>query len=265
MNVTSLTDSQGCINRSCITFCDDDNFDIDKFMLASSADSTASMMMTNEPDTIPAGNIAAFSSTLRTSRIRKGGDSVNSAFKPQEAMFVQESDDERSVEASLAKDMAQLSVTERNNALEDIHGVRTEYVHEDPAYVDSCIEQLKNSLNEMRNDSNEKADPYHKAVSLGPQYFDRKFYLMFLRAREFNIRDTVNLILNHFAFKLRLFGPEKLAKEITLEDLNEDDMNAMRTGYVLFSPVKDAVGRTVALNSSKYATCSVWDNQVRFM
>ena len=161
----------------------------------------------------------------------------------------------------LANDLAQLSVDQRNLVLEDIHGVHT-FNKEDPTFVDNCIEQVYREITKIPN-SNRSA--YNKANFLAPTRVskNRKFNLMFLRAASFDPKATAHRIVKHFEFKLRLFGPEKLTQDITIDDLNEDDLSAYKSGYSLVLPGKDCTGRAVVVMTSKFANCKTWENQVR--
>ena len=300
MNVTSLTDKHGCINNSCINFCDDDNHNIGNFLASSSMPSSKdpSIGSTPTPTTVPVDSLkwelplTAMGATKEQTTSTKPNNSIDDHLDEIDGIVnslgmvmwkdfdrnddstardTAGSDDHLSnkarSEAALAKEMATLSVEERNNILEDIHGVRTEFANEDPDYVDDCIMQLKQMLHDICRDGTSSShakgiEAYSKAMSSCPDYFDRKFYLMFLRSREFDIRETSMLFLAHFAFKSRLFGTEKLGRDITLDDLNEDDIAALHSGYHLFPADRDSAGRAVGTLSSKYATCNSWDDQV---
>ena len=50
-----------------------------------------------------------------------------------------------------------------------------------------------------------------------------------------------------FENKRNLFGEEKLAKTIELEDLSEDDKKSMATGAVQILPQRDSSGRAVVI------------------
>jgi hypothetical protein len=86
---------------------------------------------------------------------------------------------------------------------------------------------------------------------------------MFLRADNFNVRQTVKRMVSHFKHKLGVFGMEKLAKAITLEDLDEDVMDAISTGSIQFLPKKDRSGRTVCIIFNRLIEYKTINNQVR--
>jgi hypothetical protein len=65
-----------------------------------------------------------------------------------------------------------------------------------------------------------------------------------------------------FQRKLELFGENKLVKKITLEDMDEDDMAAVKSGSVHFLSQKDRAGRPVFFSAQKYDNYKRWENQV---
>jgi hypothetical protein len=67
----------------------------------------------------------------------------------------------------------------------------------------------------------------------------------------------------YFEHKLELFGADKLVKRITLEDMNEDDMAAGRTGAVTILPQKDQAGRSILFTHPTRYAFKHWKNQVR--
>ena len=165
-------------------------------------------------------------------------------------------------ECSLADDIAKLSVQERTELLEDIHGVHT-FQEEDPNYIDRCIDEIQKHINRMSNSSR---SAYNKANFLAPSKVSksRKFNLMFLRAACYDTKIAAKRMCKHFEYKLNLFGPEKLTKDITYDDLSGDDIEALHSGYSLRLPGKDSTGRMVWVLNSKQINCKAWDNQVRF-
>ena len=164
---------------------------------------------------------------------------------------------EEDASKSLAKEMSQLTVKEINDTLEDIHGVHT-FNKEDPKYIDECVTRMKREINDISG-----KEAYKRACFLAPKKVtSRDFCLMFLRSTNFNIKSAAQMCVTHFEFKQRLFGAEKLTKDITLEDLDEHDKAALQSGYCLILPKKDTTGRAILFNTSKYATCKTWENQV---
>ena len=68
-----------------------------------------------------------------------------------------------------------------------------------------------------------------------------------LRAERYNSKAAAARMVRFFSFKEMLFGEEKLVKDIHLEDLNESDLMALRSGYCQMFPERDRSGRPVLL------------------
>jgi hypothetical protein len=160
-------------------------------------------------------------------------------------------------DAFLAKEMNQLSLAEREQVLEEIHGI-PQALQEDPELVE---EQLKIMEAELSSIKDKKA--YDRALFLSPRYVkNRKFRLLFLRSERMDGKKAATKMVNHFQFKLELFGIEKLVKDIEFEDLSEDDKDTLMDGHFRFLPEKDSGGRAVLFSSSLHIRFKTVENEV---
>ena len=161
-------------------------------------------------------------------------------------------------------DLGELSVEERNTILEDIHGVHI-FEKEDPKYIEECI--TKHILQEVSKIPNSNRIAYNKANFVAPTKvsLNKKLLLSFLRASSYDVKVATKRIIKYFDYKLRLFGPDKLVKDITMHDLSKDDIDALYSGYSLKLPCKDSTGRMVWVMASKHInrTMKSWENQLR--
>jgi hypothetical protein len=73
----------------------------------------------------------------------------------------------------------------------------------------------------------------------------RNFRLRFLRSTEFDAPKAAQKLVDHFDFKMGLFGQEKLAQNITLDDLDENDLIYLRSGAIQILPAVDRAGRPI--------------------
>jgi hypothetical protein len=142
--------------------------------------------------------------------------------------------------AMLAKEMNQLSVEEREKVLEDVHGI--------PRVVDESQEFIEASLalleKELLNISSKAA--YDLASSMSKEYTSsKKIRLMFLRAESYDPYNAASRMVRFFDEKCELFGADKLTKEITLDDLDPDDIMTVENGMFQVLPEKDCAGRKV--------------------
>ena len=88
-----------------------------------------------------------------------------------------------------------------------------------------------------------------KPEKYGPTNLD--YYLMWLQAFDFSSTETAEHICNNFHYKAKLFGIDKIAKTITLDDIKEDPdtFNELRTGRTMWLPTPDTAGRPVLVNT----------------
>jgi hypothetical protein len=169
--------------------------------------------------------------------------------------------DPSSVDVLLAKELTGLTIQERYQVLEEIHGVASNVV-EDPCFVAQRLAQLETTLqssssvqppsqvqaNNNNNDNNETMmAAYWQAHAMNPTYTTNvQFRLQFLRAERFNVAATAQRMGRYFQQKLILFGPEKLGQaQITLNDLSVEDKVAVECGYMQWLPQRDSSGRAI--------------------
>jgi hypothetical protein len=137
------------------------------------------------------------------------------------------------------RELVQMSSDERTRVFADVGGAH-EINPEDPAFVNQCLMKLDEKLNE------ENKSAFQLAQRMSPHYTDNPgFRIMFLRADNFDVNKCCNRIVRHFEEKLELFGPDKLGRDITLKDLNKDDMEALDGGGIQILPRPDQFGRFV--------------------
>jgi hypothetical protein len=146
------------------------------------------------------------------------------------------------IDSLIAKEMTRLSMDEREKALDDVHGIGKS-VNEEPAFVSTILQELENHLNVIKWNT-----AYAEAEALSTEYVvNHDFRMMFLRSEQYTVKDAAERMIRFFDLKQALFGTEKLVKDITLEDLDEDDTECLTSGYAQISPKKDSAGRTIVI------------------
>jgi hypothetical protein len=142
----------------------------------------------------------------------------------------------------IAKQMAMLSMEDRERVYYDLHGV-SEEVKETPETIEQKLSELEKALLKLA-----QKDAYDLAESMDPEYVQRKeFRLRFLRADHFVAKNAALRMARHFQAKLDLFGRCKLAQDIVQDDLNEDDMAVLYAGSHQILPMRDRAGRVVTV------------------
>ena len=144
--------------------------------------------------------------------------------------------------AFFANELNKLSIKERDEVLQDVHGV-SDTMNEESEFVDDCLQSVVQELSRI-SDADKRA--YLLAKQKNPQYVnERKFLLMFLRANLFDASNAASRIVSFFQAKLELFGPEKLGRDIMMNDLNEEDIACFESGYCQVLGGRDRAGRAV--------------------
>ena len=144
------------------------------------------------------------------------------------------------ISAMLAKEMNKLSVEDREKAFEDVHGI-PRVVDEPQDFIEACLALLET---ELTNISSKPA--YDLASSTSKEYTSsKKIRLMFLRAESFDPCNAASRMVRFFDEKYDLFGADKLNKDITLDDLDPDDIVNLENGLYQVLPEKDPAGRKV--------------------
>ena len=183
-------------------------------------------------------------------------------------------------EALLVKEMNQLTVQERNNVFNDIHGIVEDggkvYNATEKEVAATMMELEKQSnflptnnpsttnekekgmdldglLKEMEMEINKffYKPAYNQALLQDSQYVkDPELWLHMLRVKLYNVKHAANLIIKFFEAKLELFGSQKLGQKITMDDLydneNENDVQCLHSGCIQLLPnLSDRAGRAI--------------------
>mmetsp|Transcript_31307 Transcript_31307/g.75331 ORF Transcript_31307/g.75331 Transcript_31307/m.75331 type:complete len:461 (-) Transcript_31307:820-2202(-) len=146
------------------------------------------------------------------------------------------------VDAIIAQNLKELSQEDREKSYSDIHGISGE-LHETPLLIAQSLELMEQEINRIQT-----RDAYNLAESIKPEYVhDPVFRLKFLRGEHFSARPAAQKFVNHFQIKRQLFGASKLVKDIEQDDLSEEDLATLYSGYVQWSESKDSSQRTVSI------------------
>jgi hypothetical protein len=149
--------------------------------------------------------------------------------------------DPKLADSLIARAMSASSRSVLEQAYYDVHGIATE-IGETPSFIERNLAELDR---EVRNRNDNQA--YFLAEEMNPHYISRDFRLMFLRSDRFDIKGAALRLVRHFQVKLELFGKEKLALDITQDDLDKDSMETLYSGLTQVLPTRDRGGRAVVL------------------
>eukprot|EP00934_Nitzschia_sp_Nitz4_P001110 Nitzschia sp. Nitz4//scaffold83_size84149//41389//42977//NITZ4_005172-RA/size84149-processed-gene-0.57-mRNA-1//-1//CDS//3329558941//1110//frame0 len=148
------------------------------------------------------------------------------------------------VEEVLAKELAHLSLGEKEKVLFGVHGIALSR-EEDEEMIQKSIQELQKELKSIN-----KKDAYEQALFLNPTYVgSRAFQMLFLRSEDYNAASAAQTMVYHFQLKRELFGDELLAREVLQSDLDEFDTMIMNFGILQLLPARDVGGRFVQVKS----------------
>lgn len=164
------------------------------------------------------------------------------------------------VAAFLGDAMTKLSVREREKALDDLHGVvKASDDKEDADSARKWLEELDQHINEIK-----RGTIYEVAESMHRDYVtDRDFRMMFLRAVRYDPKAAAARIIKFLNLKQYLFGVKKLAKTISIDDLDDDDKACLRSGGYQLLPCTDTAGRLILFAMPSLMVDKAFQNELR--
>lgn len=190
--------------------------------------------------------------SLKTKAKAKGDD-------PRIATIMEGDPNLDDVIALIASEMNNLSLEERKAIFDDVHGVNVTQQEETPQAVASWLQDFRDAVRKIRY-----KPEYEKAAFLNPDYvLDPKIALMFLRSEDYNPRKAARRIVNHYKYKMELFGIDKLARPITFDDLDKEDREAALTGFYQKLYLPDQSGRPVIIGFPHLMNFHSIVNQIR--
>jgi hypothetical protein len=165
-----------------------------------------------------------------------------------------EASGESTFDRALAQQMNALSVNEREQQYEQVHGV-SRIIDESPAMVATALidfHQLVMSIS---------AKPwYDHALTLNRPYIEgTKFRLMFLRAEIFNVARAVTRMLLFLEKKSKFFGAHTLGRPLQLDDLDDEALKVLRSGDFQILPSRDRAGRPILFQVSPHCGKKSYD------
>jgi hypothetical protein len=155
------------------------------------------------------------------------------------------------VEKLAALEMNELSVACREQILYDLHGISEKLPQETPEFLKSKLQQFESALIEI-SDSDKEA--YNMARIIDADFVGNKdFRLKFLRADLFDERGAAVRFAKHFQAKLELFGRSLICKDITQDDLHDEEgtLECIYSGWLQDLPIRDISGRLVSFMIQK--------------
>lgn len=190
---------------------------------------------------------------------------MKSDLEKQAASDLPEDLDIQDADDILTQEMMNLSVKDRNDIQEEMHGVKCLAVEETPELVEKALIQLQYVIDELTPEFEKRAylqsqqppkeipehqrilHELHQLEPLPQQSYvnDINFRLRFLRCDLFDVKKAAKRMLKFLDLVLELFGDYALRRPIRLSDFSKEEIRFMRYGRYQVMPNRDRAGRRV--------------------
>lgn len=147
------------------------------------------------------------------------------------------------VDAILVQGMQDLSFDELQREQEDLHGVGDLIDRENQREMDSLLKAFDDYIQ-----CRKKNTVYESAEMLDHEYVrNPDLRMQFLHGHRWVPNHAAEQFLKFLEIKKQLFGMDKVVKDITLDDLDEDDKENLLGGSLQILPTTDRSGRKIVL------------------
>ena len=155
-----------------------------------------------------------------------------------------------------------LTQEEQDRVHRDLYGIEEVSVEvDDPIVMQEILEELEKELLSI---SDHKKGAYLEALVRCPKCFSCDMLLKFLRADGYNPKKAARRITQHWEMRVELWGPHRAFKErLTLEDLGEGDLLALRAGGLRLLKGRDRAGRAIIWSRAMDYDHHEWNDLVR--
>ena len=170
-------------------------------------------------------------------------DIVNRQHRRENSRPFPPQEDLKSRGADLLRTRALLKMShdERNEALADVHCLVRRKNSESLITEDEYLDEMNGAMSKL-----ETKTAYERAKSPSAYCDNKAFKLGFLRAERFQPGPAARRLTLFFETKLEVFGVDKLAKKIDINDLDSQDKECLlESGYVNRLQEKDRAGRNI--------------------
>ena len=160
----------------------------------------------------------------------------------------------------LSSELNKLSFQERTEALDDLHCVGND-LEESPELVQELLAEFDRTVQQKQQQ--QQHDPTYQEIAERHKAYieDRSFRLKFLRANSHNVGKAATQMFHFLRNKAKYFGNDCIGREITFDDLNEEDRELLLSGTYHIQKDRDQSGRVIMyflsefLGSARTETC----------
>ncbi|KAL3912133.1 MAG: hypothetical protein SGILL_007006 [Bacillariaceae sp.] len=151
------------------------------------------------------------------------------------------------VEGLLANEMEKLSLNEREEIDDQIHGFSSLAAQESsPELIEDALIAMDNELKKLP--SSKLTQAFQKGIDMNSAYLhDKAFRLKFLRAEKFHAQKAASRFCKWLNVLHVHFGDAALQRPLFMSDLGKEEMKLLRIGSAQFLGSRDRCGRRVAI------------------
>lgn len=166
----------------------------------------------------------------------------------------QEKDDPNDVDGLLTQELLRLSLADRNDLQEEVHGVRCLAPKETPSLLEKSLEGLQRELDAIPDSMKtaylksqklvlDKKNRCNGQTDITTTYVNTSdFRLRFLRCELFDIAKAATRMTKFLDIVLELFGEYALQRPMRLSDFSKTELRHFRKGRYQFLPYRDRAG-----------------------
>jgi len=168
-------------------------------------------------------------------------------------------DDPKYVDTLLSSELLRLSLKDRNDIQEEIHGVHCLAPEETPELLEQTLRNLDLELEKLPPD---ETKAYQRSQRIPNTYVNTlEFRLRFLRCELLDAKKAAKRMMFFLNTALEFFGESALERPIRLSDFKKEELKYMRKGRIQMLPFRDRSGRRAVVifpreNNDKQETVS---------
>jgi hypothetical protein len=167
------------------------------------------------------------------------------------------------VEKVINEAMSALSMNERNQIQEEIHGVGSLCPQETPGMIEEALKSMQQELDSIPNKR------VYSNISPFSYIHSKEFRLRFLRCELYNSKHAAERFVRFTEYMEEEFGIDTLKRPLCLRDLQKhcsrgkEVMDCFKVGHSQELPFRDRSGRKVLTTHMKFALAYEAELRVR--
>ena len=149
------------------------------------------------------------------------------------------------VEKELIEEVSKLSMQDRNEIQEEMHGVGTVCPEETPQMMENALKKLQEEIDNI------PLKPIYDKLSPFSYVHTKKFRLRFLRCELYDCKKAAERLLRYTVYMEEEYDMEVLERPLRMGDLRtkcqrgKEVMDSLKSGHSQILPFRDRSGRKI--------------------